>query len=124
MGSLAVGMQLPNTDLLVSTLPGSAPALRLGVRLYDLPDPFGLTLALVNQPGSAPPLADLAKWQAVLQVHSLGPATAPHQAEFERIFGAGPAFLLIRPDGYVGVCGEPSEITAASHGLGQWLASQ
>ncbi|MFC7676193.1 FAD-dependent oxidoreductase [Mycolicibacterium sp. GCM10028919] len=79
-------------------------------RLYDLLDPVSPTL-LVD--GSADELRRVCEpWTGVLPLRSVTlPATV----------AAGPAWLLVRPDGYLAAAGGPADADRLAQWLGRWL---
>jgi len=54
--------------------------------------------------GQSAPAADLGEFGEILAVHAI-PADAANEAELARVHIARPSFYVLRPDGYVGLCG-------------------
>jgi 2-polyprenyl-6-methoxyphenol hydroxylase-like FAD-dependent oxidoreductase len=61
--------------------------------------------------GQAPPQAGLPQLNGLLQVHYV-PGDPDNQAELTRAGIPSPAFYLVRPDGYVGLCGARMNVNA------------
>jgi hypothetical protein len=67
-------------------------------------------LVVIGQPAPAVGLPGLA---GLLRIHAI-PADAGNEAELTRARIAQPSFYLVRPDGYVGLCGAQLEAAAVT----------
>ena len=80
-------------------------------RLYDMLDLSTLTLFVT---GGAGRIADAHRpWDDILTVHRVSTAADP--------VGAGPGWLLVRPDGYLAAAGGPGDAETLRRWLDRWL---
>jgi hypothetical protein len=74
------------------------------IYLYQLLNPSAFTILIIKK-GMAEVMAENYKLSSPMAVYQISPASDLFRTEFDSIFGDQPAFILIRPDSYVAVCG-------------------
>ena len=86
--------------------------------LFQILDDTCFNLLLFGK--SAPITATVAKRKELMRIHSI-PVEPANDAELAKAGLVSPSFYLLRPDGHVGLCGAPSELSAIDEYLSRWL---
>lgn len=109
VGSLKAGDRIPNWDLEVTAVSSNGNDKRC-TTIYQLLDPSSLTLLLINGTGKS---SGDHIYHPMLNTWNISSG----DARFSKIFGIAPAFILVRPDAYIGISGHYDQIKL----IGKWL---
>jgi 2-polyprenyl-6-methoxyphenol hydroxylase-like FAD-dependent oxidoreductase len=118
IGELSAGMRLPNTGLLIHVSRGENDEIGRISTLYSLLDPSQFTLLLTEYDKVKFDLEYLKHPR--ITVYYITAATNEKDG-FEKLFGQGSGFVLIRPDAYVAIAGNAAQFMLVNQWISNWL---
>lgn len=126
-GSLRAGDRVPDLPVMVLNREGSAEQSSEVARIFALLDPSLFTLFYANIPEPAKTHAAIqnaiGSWRHLMRGHQIAASDSP-DSDFEKLFGASPSVVMVRPDGYIAFIGTDKSIRELAKFCSQWLVPQ
>ncbi len=128
-GDLRAGDRMPDLDVLVWNRDTWGDAQHEESHLYEILDPSLCTLLITGGDMTTDlPLTwkeQFSPWYGVLKTHQIAPAPNQPAAKvrFDKSFGNGQSFLLVRPDSYLGFVGGQDALPELIKWLKKWFPS-
>ena len=118
---------MPNLDVQVVGGRGEAIREPTAASLFHLLDTDRFTLLFANLKDAEAThhsvQSSLSAWKGLLQTYSIAPSANAEQ-QFKRIFGSGPALILVRPDGYAAFTGSADSLDSLAKYLKSWFPAE
>ncbi len=119
------GDRLPDLKVTVLTRGGNLNPDLKTARLFELMDPSSFTLFYSSITDPARTHAEIqrtiAPWHYLMPGFQIAPAASEAKADFQNVFGASSAIILVRPDGYVAFTGTEHSVPALAKYCAEWF---